>query len=752
MLVRKFLFPRDKRIKNIILIFLLFFIISILSSCGEEKIWDIPLKNFKSRLENGNYSFLQHINYEDVDFDEVEKLGKNSPLYLFYIFDHLKLENPANKMVDLELKDGNGIWRDRAGIVILNRLLKKGVYSSVIEIADSLLKDRRVTVKCNGDCEDVRLMFSDDFVRIVRAKIEALYWLKRDREVVDLINRYKEKKNGCGLNLESDTELNLFLAVSSYRLSDERWRAMFRRLFFDFKSSFVHSRGYAFLKRDDKRLNSFNSFELSIFEFKDFLGRGLQREAVSLCEVIVTKYPVEVSKYSPLIIKELGDLYLLRREYTRGVKFLTKASKNLSGRARLDSLEMLGRIYRKARNYGSALFFLREVADNTLNVIQRDRSIWFVIDILLRRSVKDALEYVKKTYLLWSDYGYFEDVLNDITSKLVISKRWQDIYQLYELLRDRGPDGVNERLISILKGLIRKGEFSLNSTALSLLNEDVERVLRDSPNSYYGLVLGYMSGKLQVVGDVDGDVDSGSKRVITGRDIPFRYVAGFFDFGLGLKGYMNAIERRNYLSPNELLQIAELLNNRGFFRQSINITRLYIGRVDKALYNCRVRSLYYPRVYLGAIGDSAQKYGIDEFVILSLIREESHFDAKIVSRAGAVGLTQMLPITARDVARKLRITNPELTDPVVNIELGVKHLSDLYKRLNSMVKALIAYNAGLARLRGWERRFGELDDFLFIEALPFGETREYVEKIVLSSVYYSSNNPKDVVQYYFGDL
>ncbi len=752
MLVRKFLFPRDKRIKNIILIFLLFFIISILSSCGEEKIWDIPLKNFKSRLENGNYSFLQHINYEDVDFDEVEKLGKNSPLYLFYIFDHLKLENPANKMLDLELKDGNGIWRDRAGIVILNRLLKKGVYSRVIEIADSLLKDRRVTVKCNGDCEDVRLMFSDDFVRIVRAKIEALYWLKRDREVVDLINRYKEKKNGCGLNLESDTELNLFLAVSSYRLSDERWRAMFRRLFFDFKSSFVHSRGYAFLKRDDKRLNSFNSFELSIFEFKDFLGRGLQREAVSLCEVIVTKYPVEVSKYSPLIIKELGDLYLLRREYTRGVKFLTKASKNLSGMARLDSLEMLGRIYRKAKNYGSALFFLREVADNTLNVIQRDRSIWFVIDILLRRSVEDALEYVKKTYLLWSDYGYFEDVLNDITSKLVISKRWQDIYQLYELLRDRGPDGVNERLISILKGLIRKGEFSLNSTALSLLNEDVERVLRDSPNSYYGLVLGYMSGKLQVVGDVDGDVDSGSKRVITGRDIPFRYVAGFFDFGLGLKGYMNAIERRNYLSPNELLQIAELLNNRGFFRQSINITRLYIGRVDKALYNCRVRSLYYPRVYLGAIGDSAQKYGIDEFVILSLIREESHFDAKIVSRAGAVGLTQMLPITARDVARKLRITNPELTDPVVNIELGVKHLSDLYKRLNSMVKALIAYNAGLARLRGWERRFGELDDFLFIEALPFGETREYVEKIVLSSVYYSSNNPKDVVQYYFGDL
>ncbi len=752
MLVRKFLFPRDKRIKNIILIFLLFFIISILSSCGEEKIWDIPLKNFKSRLENGNYSFLQHINYEDVDFDEVEKLGKNSPLYLFYIFGHLKLENPANKMVDLELKDGNGIWRDRAGIVILNRLLKKGVYSSVIEIADSLLKDRRVTVKCNGDCEDVRLMFSDDFVRIVRAKIEALYWLKRDREVVDLINRYKEKKNGCGLNLESDTELNLFLAVSSYRLSDERWRAMFRRLFFDFKSSFVHSRGYAFLKRDDKRLNSFNSFELSIFEFKDFLGRGLQREAVSLCEVIVTKYPVEVSKYSPLIIKELGDLYLLRREYTRGVKFLTKASKNLSGMARLDSLEMLGRIYRKARNYGSALFFLREVADNTLNVIQRDRSIWFVIDILLRRSVKDALEYVKKTYLLWSDYGYFEDVLNDITSKLVISKRWQDIYQLYELLRDRGPDGVNERLISILKGLIRKGEFSLNSTALSLLNEDVERVLRDSPHSYYGLVLGYMSGKLQVVGDVDGDIDSGFKRVVAERDIPFRYVAGFFDFGLGLKGYMNAIERRNYLSPNELLQIAELLNNRGFFRQSINITRLYIGRVDKALYNCRVRSLYYPRVYLGAIGDSAQKYGIDEFVILSLIREESHFDAKIVSRAGAVGLTQMLPITARDVARKLRITNPELTDPVVNIELGVKHLSDLYKRLNSMVKALIAYNAGLARLRGWERRFGDLDDFLFIEALPFGETREYVEKIVLSSVYYSSNNPKDVVQYYFGDL
>jgi soluble lytic murein transglycosylase-like protein len=102
-----------------------------------------------------------------------------------------------------------------------------------------------------------------------------------------------------------------------------------------------------------------------------------------------------------------------------------------------------------------------------------------------------------------------------------------------------------------------------------------------------------------------------------------------------------------------------------------------------------------------------------------------------------------MPSTAADVARRLDIEDPKLTDPVVNLRIGGYHLSWLRERFDELTPALFAYNAGGTRVRSWEREHGDLPHLLFAEAVPFSETRNYIRKVLVSAVYYG---------YLYGDV
>jgi len=146
--------------------------------------------------------------------------------------------------------------------------------------------------------------------------------------------------------------------------------------------------------------------------------------------------------------------------------------------------------------------------------------------------------------------------------------------------------------------------------------------------------------------------------------------------------------------------------------------------------------LMYPQAFGKQIGRLAKSEDIPASVFFALVREESYFDPQIVSRSGAVGLTQLMPEAAGDSARRLRMEEYDLRDPEQNLRLGARHFSRLLSRLEDIPKALMAYNAGLSRLRSWERNFPGLPTDLLVEALPYPETRNYVRKILVSTVYY----------------
>jgi soluble lytic murein transglycosylase len=147
---------------------------------------------------------------------------------------------------------------------------------------------------------------------------------------------------------------------------------------------------------------------------------------------------------------------------------------------------------------------------------------------------------------------------------------------------------------------------------------------------------------------------------------------------------------------------------------------------------------------------------VDPALVHALSRQESEFNAAAKSPVGASGLMQLMPATARAVARqyKVKYSQSQLTDPVYNSQLGEAFLSDLIEDYGgSYFLALAAYNAGGGRVAEWMKQFGDprdpnVDPVDWIERIPFTETRQYVFKIMETLQLYRSRlaGPKDALK------
>jgi soluble lytic murein transglycosylase len=146
----------------------------------------------------------------------------------------------------------------------------------------------------------------------------------------------------------------------------------------------------------------------------------------------------------------------------------------------------------------------------------------------------------------------------------------------------------------------------------------------------------------------------------------------------------------------------------------------------------------YPRAYTEIISRNAALNGLSEGLVYALIRAESSFSPAVKSGAGAIGLMQMMPATAKLVAReKGEFNSQRLTVPEYNIRLGTKHLQGLMKEFDGdVVYMAAAYNAGSGALGRWKKSFKGLQKDEFIESIPYQETRDYVKKVYASAATY----------------
>jgi soluble lytic murein transglycosylase len=192
-----------------------------------------------------------------------------------------------------------------------------------------------------------------------------------------------------------------------------------------------------------------------------------------------------------------------------------------------------------------------------------------------------------------------------------------------------------------------------------------------------------------------------------------------------------------------VLLVADLLDRAGDHRAAHRLLRTagrdWLRRPPEG-QNLRVWRIAYPPAYRDEVARWAGAASVPPDLLQALMREESALDPRAVSPAGAVGLTQLMLPTARTVARRLHLARPSRADlmkPPVNIRLGARYLADLLRRYDgSAALALAAYNAGMGAVARWLEERGDLDLDVFVEEIPYDETRGYVKRVLRSYAAY----------------
>jgi soluble lytic murein transglycosylase len=190
-----------------------------------------------------------------------------------------------------------------------------------------------------------------------------------------------------------------------------------------------------------------------------------------------------------------------------------------------------------------------------------------------------------------------------------------------------------------------------------------------------------------------------------------------------------------YVSYGEYTRALQSMKHSGisFFTQPIN-------QVPDIYWH-----LLFPQPYWTELVENAGTNGLDPYLVASLIRQESEFNAGVVSHANAYGLMQMIPSVGKSMAKKhgiKRFDTRQLLDPSVNLELGTTNLKQVLDRFGGQVEyALAAYNAGDTPVRQWLASNDYKDVPEFVESIPYSETRDYVQAILRNREMYRALYP-----------
>ncbi len=182
----------------------------------------------------------------------------------------------------------------------------------------------------------------------------------------------------------------------------------------------------------------------------------------------------------------------------------------------------------------------------------------------------------------------------------------------------------------------------------------------------------------------------------------------------------------------KLLAAAELARRNAMYDRSINAADR-----TSALHDFNLR---YPAPYRESLQGRLREHGLEEAWVYGLMRQESRFATQAKSNVGAAGLMQIMPATAKWVARKMGMRDYRkalIHETEVNLKLGTYYMKNVLSSFdNNAVMASAAYNAGPGRARQW-RGEQPLEGAIYAETIPFDETRDYVKKVMSNTVYYA---------------
>lgn len=392
----------------------------------------------------------------------------------------------------------------------------------------------------------------------------------------------------------------------------------------------------------------------------------------------------------------LGQMAEQRKDSKAAATYYHQAAQ-AAGDEGLEALERLGKVYRRA--------------DDESNAAALDRRL-----IARYGDTEEANE--ARWRFIWRAYQ---------ADRLDEAKRWASSMGYEVLVKVEGPAGA----YWLARFQEREGKYP---AAASIYRE----VIRRSPRSYYGWRARYRLAAIEA-GEDDPGFEVRSVEVAAVSD-----------------DLSPLLEPR--ASKQEAERTARYLAQVAAFPASVR-ELLYLGQVEPALRHARKARLddnlqawlalqggrygeaiklsegtdpflSYPLGFYPLMQRATEPQGIDPLLMTALVKQESLFDPRARSWVGAMGLAQLMPGTADWVGRKVPGPARSLTDPFWNLKLGSYYLGFVQKQLGDRpVFAVAAYNAGPNAVKKWIAKHGDQEVDVWVELIPYPETRHYVKKV-----------------------
>jgi hypothetical protein len=733
------------------------------------------------------------------------------------------LEQPAGKP-----KQPLTRWQAESWQLLVEDLLAGQRYTEAEQWALTYLKRPGIPVRTGevpsappqaADTATVPDPSADYMERIRRAYLEALYRQEKDSELLAAIQAYypvyatapeQMTPAAARFKYEEYPELLLYWAVAACRTNREDWPAAFRELFLYVNSGDLHLRTYRFLSSEPARQSRFSPETWDLLTGKYCLLAGEQAKGMALLEKILAECP-PAELAATKVIKELAFAYLNTGAFSQGIRFFDKLRTRFAAcdwpaahTRMLEAKEMQARLYRGKKFYQQAIPLLREVAGTTTDKKQRDRVLWFILDMQLKLSPAKGLQELKASFVQWEDPTYFLDLLDELVHLLAEKKDWDGMYELYQSLTVK----TAENLPAPVREFTDRLSYLLEHYYTSVPREQppalpvLKKRQPAAENNYYTLLSAYEQNNLQTffadpaslaakqadtlpgpAEELPADrtnqpiqpldtlqpdsASSGAADLPTDPTVPAAtvtapafteeetYIRDFFTYGLNQAGFLAATRGVRRIRLSLLQEIVRMLQDRRCYYQSINLAYYYLGRKNTPPTAADYR-LIYPRGYEEYIEPLAKEWDLPSWLLYTLVWAESAFKADIKSPAGAVGLAQLMPATAEEMAQRLKLANPDLTNPAHNLRLGTYYYARLHKRYQDALKAFMAYNAGPTRVRQWTKELARYPAELYTEVLPIAETRKYIRKIIHTAVcyayLYNQQSPADVIRSFYPGL
>ena len=505
-----------------------------------------------------------------------------------------------------------------------------------------------------------------------------------------------------------------------------------------------------------------------LLEFRNLVYEKNYNLALEKLSLLVGEFK-NIVEFSPQVISDIGKVFLYGSsekiklyfcfesisDVAQSLKNISSQKNNNLTKEKLFYLNFYaGRFFDKAgrQYFNLAKESFLSATENSINDKNFDNALWYYLNQLKKESIKSLMNGIEKYGSLWKDKKYYSDLLNEIKLHLLSTRQWTLFCNFYKTVLQVADEEIKSTWEYLTARLIKEEFVSLEKFSDFNLEQMFNSVFDNSQSSVYYKIMSAYQNKidtkniLQQMYKETEFISTNENKTASLNNL----FSACVKYGQIKKFYEILREYKTFISSDDLSFYAKKINQN--FGSNENLYPTVLRIASSAFLNSgsgkdeELLKLFYPRYFHDFVKLYSNEYNLTESLLFGLIRTESYFDKNVFSKVGATGLTQLMPVTAKDIARKLRIEYFDLLDPQTNINFGAFYLSDMIRLFKgSIMPSVISYNTGRRRILNWLENYPNVPMDIWIEMLPYEESREYGKKILSSTfiyelLYYGENS------------